>query len=625
MARKKSLVIEILGNNKMGRAVRDAMGSLRKLGKFAANVGGVIKKAFKFALVGVTAFTAGLGYALKESAKFNVQMARAWTMAGGGIGVFKGLREEVMMLSSELGVARDELASGLYQALSAGVPQDNVISFLRTAAKVAVADGSEVTVAIDGITTVLNAFGMEADETQAVVDKMFQTVKSGKTTFADLAANLSKAAPVASALGVSIDQVLAAVATMTKQGTPTEVALTSIRNSMLVLNKELGDGWAEGMTFQEALEKIGDSAGYSATKLEAMFGKRDIAQVMQMIGSKASGAASDLSNMTDSTGSLAVAFQKVQQFRFWERLGMTLKVIATRFGIAVEEGADLGDTIDKIAQAADKMGKDLSAKMLPYVKEIKEAFDNMLSGDPAKVKEGQDSLKRMFDSVGDYVGPKFEQWGEAAGAAIWRGFKKGGMKGLEVIDESGRKSKGGILKDVHTIVSTIGAIKGGGIKGGLENLRDIRERSGDSSIIDQLGGMLKLPFDMDNLISQSAKSRTPTQEMMLNGSSVAIAAPGSSRITAGAAAGEYQRNQPGGTYMDTVMAEWKGFKSSLALGKQEEMDRKMQNHQYVDRFTGGLSAAGSSLKETHGLSPGSSRQNPQYVQEVKPISGVEAQ
>jgi len=512
MARKKSLVIEILGNNKMGRAVRDAMGDMRRMGQFAGRIGKGIARAFKVATVGVAAFTAGLAVTLKKTAGFNVAMARAWTMTGGGISNFKAMREEVMALSSELGVAKDQLSSGLYQALSAGVSQDNVFGFLRIAAKTAIADGSEIEVAVDGITTLLNAFGIESSKTGQVVDQMFAVVKGGKTTFGDLAANLSKAAPVAAALGVGMDQILAAVAALTKQGTPTEVALTSLRNIMLSLNKELGDGWAKSYTLQDALQKVAKKADYSATALEGIFSKRDVAQVFGLVGENADEAAEALDNMTRATGSLTDAYQKVQQFRFWERLKNTLSTVALQFGIVVEEGADLAELIDKISIKAGELGADYAKALLPYIQEIKGAVDNMLSSDPAKIKEGKQAIEAMFDQASAYVKPRFEEWGEAAGSAIWRGFKKGATSGVNKYAESTeRKTAGTWGRRALTFVSAPSAFQGG----------------------------------------------------------------------------------------------FSGAQGSL-----------------LDKFNAGVGAAATDIKRSW-LGPGSSKQNPQYVQEVTPISGVE--
>ena len=82
MARKKSLVIEILGNNKMGRAVRDAMGSLRKLGTFARGVGRGIGKAFKYGAAGVGLAAAGMTYAIKKAFDFEAYRVQLKVLLG---------------------------------------------------------------------------------------------------------------------------------------------------------------------------------------------------------------------------------------------------------------------------------------------------------------------------------------------------------------------------------------------------------------------------------------------------------------------------------------------------------------------------------------------------------------
>ena len=163
MAKKRSLVIEILGNNKMGRAVRDAMGSLKRLGSFARGVGRGISGAFKVAMAGVTAFSGGLAFAIKQAAQFNVAIARAAGMSGGAA-VFREMREEAMMLSSELGIAREQIARGFYEAGSRGIGRGDQFEFLRQAAKLAVIDGGEVGDMVVGITNLLNAYNKTADD-----------------------------------------------------------------------------------------------------------------------------------------------------------------------------------------------------------------------------------------------------------------------------------------------------------------------------------------------------------------------------------------------------------------------------------------------------------------------------
>ena len=54
--------------------------------------------------------------------------------------------------------------------------------------------------------------------------------KRGKLTFAELAANIGKVAPMARAAGMSMEDMMAAIATMTRQGLGTDEASTRLVN-----------------------------------------------------------------------------------------------------------------------------------------------------------------------------------------------------------------------------------------------------------------------------------------------------------------------------------------------------------------------------------------------------------
>ena len=279
-----------------------------KLRSNLKSFGSSVKNAFHSAPVllfrnAVVAVTGAITAAVVEGARFNIQMARVWTMAGGGIKTFTGLRKQARGLAGDFGIARKEIAGGMYNALSAGIDKSNMEGFMTTAARVAVADGSDISIAVDGITTVLNAFGYEASETERITDQLFQTVKMGKTTFSELAANLATVAPVAAASNIPLEQILAHVASLTASGTPTAQAMTQIRASIQGLNKALGDGWSDNMTYQDALKKVWSLAGESQTELLKMVGSIEAVQaVLGGVGSNADTAKTKLNGMADSAG-----------------------------------------------------------------------------------------------------------------------------------------------------------------------------------------------------------------------------------------------------------------------------------------------------------------------------------
>ena len=127
------------------------------------------------------------------------------------------MQEDVRRLATTMGVDLTDAVNGLYQAISAGVPSSNAVSFLETASKTAIAGVATLEDSVGALTTILNGYGMEVREANKVSDVLFSVVKNGVTTMTELGQNIGKVTPIASALGVEIDEVGAMFATLTKQ------------------------------------------------------------------------------------------------------------------------------------------------------------------------------------------------------------------------------------------------------------------------------------------------------------------------------------------------------------------------------------------------------------------------
>lgn len=105
---------------------------------------------------------------------------------------------------------------------------------------------------------------------------------------------------------------LGAVASLTKQGTPTAQAMTQIRAAIQGTAGELGDAAFQGRTFQEALQLINEKAGGSASKMKEMLGTDEgLAATLALTGKNAKSAASDLGELQNSLGATEAAFEKM--------------------------------------------------------------------------------------------------------------------------------------------------------------------------------------------------------------------------------------------------------------------------------------------------------------------------
>ena len=220
--------------------------------------------ATKNLTVPIAAGTTAMALATKKAIDFDNGMRQVATMlpklSKEGFG---SLKQETLDFAKEIGKVPEEVIPALYNALSAGIPRENVFDFLRTASSGAVAGVSDLTTSVDGLSSVVNAYGSEVLNVNEASDIMFATLKLGKTDFTQIANTVSNVIPVASAIGVKFHDIGAAIAVMTAQGTPTAKATTQIRQALVELNKEGSIAYETfksitGKTFREFIEGGGN-------------------------------------------------------------------------------------------------------------------------------------------------------------------------------------------------------------------------------------------------------------------------------------------------------------------------------------------------------------------------------
>ena len=296
-----------IDNSGLYEGKREAMGIIKTLASEVTSFD-------IFSGIGISAATA-FAQAAKSSydfeKEFRKNMLEVATISTQVTDDMTGFMNQVMSITQEIPIKAPEAAKALYSIVSAGHDGADGMKILEVSAKAAVGGLTETETAADAVTTILNAYKMSAEEAGTVSDQLFTTVRLGKTTFGELGASIAQVAPIAAAYGISIDQVLGAVASLTKQGTPTAQAMTQIRAAIQGTAGELGDAAFQGRTFQEALQLINEKAGGSASKMKEMLGTDEgLAATLALTGKNAKSAASDLGELQNSLGATEAAFEK---------------------------------------------------------------------------------------------------------------------------------------------------------------------------------------------------------------------------------------------------------------------------------------------------------------------------
>jgi TP901 family phage tail tape measure protein len=350
MATEISKLYVTIGGNaeEFKKAMDDVSGSMKKAGAMIAALGAAI--------------TAAMGYAVSRAADFEKGMREVNTMMGLGQAEFSAFSDEVLRLATEMGVNAVEATHALYQAISAGIPKENAIEFLRIATQAAIGGVTDTETAVDGLTTVLNAFKIPVTEVEHVADVMFTTVKRGKTTFEELAAALYNVAPIAAAAGVSFEEVAAALTSITKQGTPTTVATTQLRAAITAVAaptveqsrraQEMGVSLGQAEVAAKGLTGVFNdlmvATGGDIEKLRMLIGSIEGVQaIVSLTGQNAQTFADDLVAMGDAAGASVAAFDEMEESlsRQFEKLkegvgGLAIQmgdVLAPAIGFAIEQ------------------------------------------------------------------------------------------------------------------------------------------------------------------------------------------------------------------------------------------------------------------------------------------------
>lgn len=412
----KPIMVKITGD---AGGFKKALGEAeQKLGSFVSGI------ATKGAAIAGALTAAGGALAVsgvKAFADFDTKMREVLTLLpGAGQETFDELSGQVKTFANEFGVLPDEVVPALYQALSAGVPKDNVFEFLEVAQQAAKGGVTDLATAVDGISSVVNAYGSEVISAAEASDLMFTAVRLGKTDFSQLSASLFNIAPIASSLGVEFENVTAAVASLTAKGTPTSVVTTQLRAALSELAKEgtkvsnvftdqTGQSFTEFMnttnefgrenTLFDALAVIAKGARETDTAVLDLFGSVEAGQaVLGLLSDESFG--DNLGAMGQSAGATAAAFETMDSSMSSSFARIRAAIATTTISI----GEALAPTVSRIADI-------IQDKVLPAVDLLTRVF-------------GETGIIGVFKLVAFYlkgqIGPAFDAIkGWIGGLAEW--------------------------------------------------------------------------------------------------------------------------------------------------------------------------------------------------------------
>jgi len=237
--------VELGVDDKMAAGLAAAQRRLKAFGQQVQAVGmGMMKLGALIAMP--------LAIGVKAYANFEQQMANVATMLDEPALHMERFKAGIRSMAVEFGESTEALAGGLYDILSASIHPAKALDVLSAAVKAAKAGMTDTKTAADAITTILNSYGLSAEKAGDVSDWLFAVVKRGKTTFAELAPSIGLVASTASTAGVSLEELGAMTALLTRSGIRTENAITAINSTISNFLKPTDDAaeYARSLGFE---------------------------------------------------------------------------------------------------------------------------------------------------------------------------------------------------------------------------------------------------------------------------------------------------------------------------------------------------------------------------------------
>lgn len=337
----------------MGQQMQNVGSKMQTVGKGISTVGSTLTKT-------VTVPLTALGVAaVKTTAEFDSSMSKVKAVSGATGSQFEALRAKAREMGSSTKFSASEAADAMNYMAMAGWKTEDMLSGVEGIMNLAAASGEDLATTSDIVTDALTAFGQSAGESGRLADIMAAASSNANTNVAMMGETFKKAAPVAGALGFTMEDTALVTGLMANAGIKASDAGTAMRRGMTNLVKPTKQ-------MKDAMDKYGISVTNTDGSMKSM---REISIMLrEKLG--------DLSESEQVSAAAAIFGQNA--YAAW---------------LAVINGSD--QDFDKLANAIDNSSG--------TAKEMAETMQDNLAGQLTILKS---QLQELAISFGDILVPK---------------------------------------------------------------------------------------------------------------------------------------------------------------------------------------------------------------------------
>ena len=321
----QNLKVNITGDSsKLSNALSSASSKLSSFGSKMQSVGKSMSTRLTLPLVAAGAA------AVKMAFDFDKSMTSIQALVGVSADKVAEMGEAAKKMAVDTGKSGNEAAEALFFITSAGLRGSAAMDVLNMSLKAAAVGLGETKTIADLSTSAMNAYGTENLSASGATDILTAAVREGKLEASALAGAMGGVIPLASNMGVSFDQVGAAMAAMSKTGTDAATGATQLTAILASLKKPTSDAEAAmasmGMSTESVQKSLSEQGLLSTLEMlqsglkqtgqdtTAIFPNiRALKGVLDLTGAGLEDNRKVFDALTNSMGATDKAFEKTSQ------------------------------------------------------------------------------------------------------------------------------------------------------------------------------------------------------------------------------------------------------------------------------------------------------------------------
>ena len=353
--------------------------------------GGLLSKNVTLPIVGVGAA------AVKTATDFEAGMSEVKAISGATGSEFDALRDKAIEMGAKTKFSASDSADAFKYMAMAGWDASQMMDGIAGIMDLAAASGEDLATTSDIVTDALTAFGLQASDSAHFADVLAQASSKSNTNVGLMGETFKYVAPVAGALGYSIEDTAVAIGLMANSGIKGSQAGTALRSTITRLAKPVGEA-------KDAVEEL----EISITNADGTM--KPLSQTMVELREKFAGLTEEqkaqyaamLAGQEGMSGLLAIVNASDEDFQ------KLTDEINNANGAAEDMASVMMDNtagaVEQLKGALESAGILIGEKLTPYIRQLAEWITGLVEKFNSLSAEQQDQIVK-FGLILAAIGP----------------------------------------------------------------------------------------------------------------------------------------------------------------------------------------------------------------------------